>query len=195
MVTRRLVSEEDALNKIDSTAVQVFRTLDHYQNDQANQPDVHGSEFELLSGEQLERWLLKLVWGGAVGGALSASKLRTGVDQNMLADYLFRDQKLPEGWGLGVAFQPGQGRRASGQIEITTGVGDDGTLWSAAVSMRVVTFNFGLGNQTANRGWEFQHRPQGIVLKSLLDHAGKALALGWDQKKPGKPVVYTYQRP
>ena len=185
----------NALNKLDAAAIQVFRTLDHYQKDQANQPDPHGSEFELLSGERLERWLLKLVWGGAAAGAFSIGQLRAGVDQNILADYLFRDQSLPDRWGLGVAFQSGEGIRADGRVGVTTGRGEDGTLWSAAVSMGVVTFNFGLGRQEARHGWDFHHRPQGIVLKSRLDTAEKTLALGWDQKAPAKPIDYTYQGP
>jgi hypothetical protein len=183
----------NALNRLDATAVAVFRTLHHYQKDQASQPDPHGSEFDLFSGERLERWLLKLLWGGIAAGVFSASQLRSGVDQNMLADYLFRNQKLPDDWGLGIAFQSGVGIRADGPVAVATGVGPDGTIWKVAVSMGVVSFGFGLGQQKANQGFDFQLRPQAIILKSRQDTAEKALALGWDHKASGRPIDYTYQ--
>ena len=185
----------NALNKLDATAIEVFRTLDHYQKDQASQPDPHGSEFDLFSGERLERWMLKLLWGGIAAGAFSATEIRSGVDQNMLADYLFRNQKLPEGWGFGMTFHSGVGIgvRAEAPIGVTTGVGPDGTLWKIAVSMGAVSFGFGLGNQKAKHGFNFHLRPQAVILKSRLDTAEKTLALAWDHKKLGRPLDYNYQ--
>jgi hypothetical protein len=185
-----------ALNKLDATAIEVFRTLDHYQKDQANQPDPHGSEFDLFSGERLERWMLKLAWGGIAAGDFSATQLRAGIDQNMLADYLFRDQRLPDGWGFGITFHTGGGIgiRAAGPVAVTTGVGpDDGTLWKVAVSMGAVSFGFGLGHQKAKQGFDSHRRPQAIIFKSRLDTAEKTLALGWDHKAPAMPVYYIYQ--
>jgi hypothetical protein len=165
-----------ALNKLDATAIEVFRTLDHYQKDQANQPDPHGSEFDLFSGERLERWMLKLMWSGVAAGDFSATQIRAGVDQNMLADYLFCNQKLAGGWGFGMTFQSGAGIgvRAEAPIGVTTGVGpDDGTLWKIAVSMGAVSFGFGLGHQKAKHGFNFHLRPQAVILKSRLDRPSR----------------------
>jgi hypothetical protein len=182
----------NALNRVDATGIAVFKTLRHYQKDQRAQPDPHGSEFDLFSGERLGRWMLKLLWGGIAAGVFTPG-LYGAVDQNMLADYLFRNQKLPDGWGLGVVFQSGEGVRAEGEIAMRTGVAADGTLCKIAVSVGVVSFGFGLGHQEAKHGYDFHLRPQGIILKSRLDRAEKTLALGWDHKTLRGPIDYTYQ--
>jgi hypothetical protein len=100
------------------------------------------------------------MWSGVAAGDFSATQIRAGVDQNILADYLFRNQKLPDGWGFGMTFQSGAGIgvRAEAPIGVTTGVGpDDGTLWKIAVSMGAVSFGFGLGHQKAKHGFNFRY--------------------------------------
>jgi hypothetical protein len=59
-----------ALSRLDTTAVRVFRALRRYQRDLRTKPDPHGDEFFLASGEELERWLLKLFWGATEAGVL-----------------------------------------------------------------------------------------------------------------------------
>jgi hypothetical protein len=136
--------------------------------------------------------MLKLMWSGVAAGDFSATQIRAGVDQNILADYLFRNQKLPDGWGFGMTFQSGAGIgvRAEAPIGVTTGVGpDDGTLWKIAVSMGAVSFGFGLGHQKAKHGFNFHLRPQAVILKSRLDTAEKTLALAWDHKERRAPQL------
>ena len=136
--------------------------------------------------------MLKLMWSGVAAGDFSATQIRAGVDQNILADYLFRNQKLPDGWGFGMTFQSGAGIRvrAEAPIGVTTGVGpDDGTLWKIAVSMGAVSFGFGLGHQKAKHGFNFHLRPQAVIPKSRLDTAEKTLALAWDHKERQTPQL------
>jgi hypothetical protein len=109
----------------------VFKTLDHYQIDFRTQPDPHGSEFDLYSGEEIERWLLKLLWGGAAAGVLGrggqpVNDLRTTADRNMLAEYLFRDGSLPRGWGLYVSAQTDVDLRTEADVAVVTGSGPTG---------------------------------------------------------------------
>lgn len=181
----------NALSKLDATAVEVFKTLRHYQKDQQTQPDPHGSEFDLFSGECLERWMLKLLWGGVAAGVFTPG-LYTKADPKILADYLFRDRKLPADWGLGITFRSGETIRGEGEIALRTAVAPDGTVAKIVVSMGAVSFGFGLGRQIAKRTYTFSHRPQAVILKSQLDIAEKTLALGWDQRAPGRPLDYTY---
>ncbi|BFO23218.1 hypothetical protein SHKM778_96060 (plasmid) [Streptomyces sp. KM77-8] len=52
-----------ALSPLDVSASSAFRVLWHFQEDQRRVPDPHGAEFALVNGDELERWLLKLLWG------------------------------------------------------------------------------------------------------------------------------------
>jgi hypothetical protein len=114
----------DALSRLDAAAAAVFQTLDHYQTDLCTQPDRHGSEFDLFSGEVLERWLLKLLWGGVAANAFTRSgqpvgSLRASASQTMLAEYLFRTGQLPSGWGFNVvAHQVGVNATADADVEV-----------------------------------------------------------------------------
>jgi hypothetical protein len=186
-----------ALSRLDATAIAVFKTLDHYQIDFRTQPDPHGSEFDLYSGEELERWLLKLLWGGAAAGVLGrggqpVNDLRTTADRNMLAEYLFRDGSLPRGWGLYVSAQTDVDLRTEADVAVATGSGPDGAIWQGVVAMGVVAFTFALGNLRAHSGFKAFYRPRGVCLDSRLDPARKVLALGWNHNKStSQPVTYT----
>lgn len=191
----------NALSRLDATATAVFRTLDHYQTDQGSQPDPHGSEFDLYSGEAFERWLLKLLWGGTAAGVFTLSgqpiaALREPAKyRNKLADYLFRGGALPRGWGMYVvAHGPDVNIRADGPVAVQT-KSVNGELWEGAVAMRVVQFTFAFGTLRSTTGGKALHRPRAVELKSLLDPAHKVLALGWDHRNTtSEPVTYTYQR-
>jgi hypothetical protein len=189
----------NALWRLDATAISVFATLDHYQQDQRSQPDPHGNEFDLFSGEELERWLLKLLWGGTAARVFArraqpVDDLRTIADPNMLADYLFRGGSLPPGWGLYVEGRPGDLSADANVAVESTSV--DGELWSGAVAMGVVAFTFALGRvQAKTPGWKVWHRPRAVCLNSRQDSAQKVLVLGWDHgKATAKGVIFTYQR-
>jgi hypothetical protein len=75
-----------ALSRLDKTATRVQTTLERYQLSQLQQLDPHGNEFDLYSGEELERWLLKLIWGAtaaakSVPDNLQATRLRNQLAQ------------------------------------------------------------------------------------------------------------------
>jgi hypothetical protein len=189
----------NALWRLDETAISVFATLDHYQEDQRSQPDLHGNEFDLFSGEDLERWLLKLLWGGTAARVFARNAepvhdLRATANRNMLADYLFRGGSLPPGWGLYVEGRPGE-LSADANVAVAT-KSIDGALWSGSVAMGVVEFTFALGpTQAKTAGWKVWPRPRAVCLNSRLDSAQKVLALGWDHgKTTGKGVTFTYHR-
>jgi hypothetical protein len=190
----------NALSRLDATAIAVFRTLDHYQTDQNTQPDPHGSEFDLYSGEAFERWLLKLLWGGTAAGVFALSgqpitALREPTRyQDILADYLFRGGALPTGWGMYVlAHGPDVNVQAEGPAAIMTG-SISGELWQGSIAMRVVEFTFAFGTLRATTRGQAVHRPRAVELKSLLDPAHKVLSFGWDHRTTSEPVTYTYQR-
>jgi hypothetical protein len=192
----------NALSRLDATAIAVFRTLDRYQTDQNSQPDPHGSEFDLYSGEALERWLLKLLWGGTAAGVftLSGQPIRALREptkyQDMLAEYLFRGGALPPVWGMYVlAHGPDVNVRAEAPAAIITG-SHNGELVQGSIAMRVVEFTFAFGTLRSTTGGKAVLRPRAVELKSLLDPAHKVLALGWDHRNTtSEPVTYTYQRP
>jgi hypothetical protein len=193
----------NALSKLDATAVAVFEALDHFESDQGNQPDPHGSEFDLYSGEALERWLLKMLWGGTVSGAFTKSGIPTTAlrepakYQVKLADYLFRGGKLPRDWGMyAVASGPDK------LVSVATGISIvprslNGELSDGSIAMGAVmlTFAFGLLRHRIPGGKALL-RPRAIKFESQLDPAHKVLALGWDHNtQTSEPVKYTCERP
>jgi hypothetical protein len=73
-----------ALSRLDRTATIVQAALDRYQLDQLAKPDPHGSEFDLVSGEDFERWMLKMAWGAKAAPADIPDNLREVREQSML---------------------------------------------------------------------------------------------------------------
>jgi hypothetical protein len=53
----------NALTRLDSTATRLHSTVEHFYLAQLREHDSRTSEFDLISGEAIERWLLKLIWG------------------------------------------------------------------------------------------------------------------------------------
>ena len=100
------------LSPLDTLAGEIFRVVHHYQADLLAPVDPHGNEFAFYSGDYLERWMLKLYWGGVAAGTLGrpGARIRSlplTADLRRLADFLFRDAHLPDGWGLHLAARPG----------------------------------------------------------------------------------------
>ncbi|WP_415940085.1 YecA family protein [Streptomyces sp. 039-1] len=181
-----------ALSPLDVTASSAFRVLWHFQEDQRRSPDPHGAEFALLNGGDLERWLLKLLWGAVAARALSyegqpVQALRSSADADLL-DYLFRDGSLPEGWGLYMAGQPDRLFSGEGQIAIRP-LAHQGELWSAGVEAGAVGLRFAFGAPDGD-GPYVVRRPMQIELARADAPERKILALAW-KGRFGPPVTQT----
>lgn len=182
-----------ALSPLDSAASTAFRVLWHYQADQRTTPDEHGNEFTLISGEDLERWLLKLLWGAVAAGALGTSSapvraLRSTADRQMLLGYLFRGGSLPPGWGLYMAGHPARVFSGEGAIAIRPLV-NDGELWGAGVEVQAVGLRFALGIPDGGPP-DVVSRPLQVELARADAPELKILALAWDGPF-GPPVRQT----
>lgn len=186
-----------ALSRLDSSVGRVFQTLRHYQSDLARQPDPHGDEFALSSGEELERWMLKLLWGGYVAKAFSQggtpNRMRSNSYLSMLADYLFRDGSLAAGSGLHLEGQPGAEISAAAEIAIDTRVDEGGGPWDGSVEFGVVRISFTFGASAQHPDTQAVRHPQGVFLSDNLHTAQKTLALGWDGES-SNPVTLTLLR-
>lgn len=187
-----------ALSRLDGNAARIFRALRRYQKDLRTRPDPHGDEFFLASGEELERWLLKLFWGATAAGVLGPTgqpitELRRTADLKMLAEYLFRDGSLPNQWGFYVEGNPGGERSSDAEIAVETRTGRDGDLWRASASMGVVTLDFAFFVPDARLGVAKTYRPQGVFLSDEARTVQKVLALSWDGAS-GLPFTLTYLR-
>jgi hypothetical protein len=73
--------------------------VERYYLVQLREPDRHVSEFALVSGDDIERWLLKLVWGRLVAANDIPALLEGVRTRKTLLKYLFRDGRLPKGGG------------------------------------------------------------------------------------------------
>jgi len=81
----------------DTTAIRAHATLERYQMAQIVHPDPHGSEFDLISGEKFERWMLKMAWGFKAGAKNLPYSLWETRERNILLRHLFRDGLMPKG--------------------------------------------------------------------------------------------------
>jgi hypothetical protein len=183
----------NALSPLDVCASTVFRVLWHFQEDQQHSPDPHGAEFALASGEDLERWLLKLLWGAVAAGVLShggapVRALRGSANEEELLNYLFRDGALPQGWGLYMAGHPDRAFCGEGQVAIRPRV-HEGELWGAGVEAGAVGLRFSLGTPDGDPPYVVR-RPLQIELARTDAAERKVLALAW-KGTYGPPVTQT----
>jgi hypothetical protein len=169
----------NALSPLDGDAVRAFTTLDKFYLDQISHPDLQGNEFDLISGEQLERWLLKMLWGASAAFP-TTPQMRASVDREMLADYLFRDAELPADWGLYVKGLQG-GRRGDPDLSLTLALENiDGALSGGSMVVGGVEFYFSFSSLTGGGGAVALHRPSVIFLDRDGSSNCKVLALSWD---------------
>ncbi len=173
----------EALSDLDKTAIRAQSNLERYQMAQLVHPDPHGSEFDLISGEQFERWMLKMAWGFKAGAKDLPSSLRQVRERNLLLRYLFRDGLLPKGWGLYVrSLTKSYARKYDVAVETRVDVRDD-TFLCADITLGAVTFTFAAGKLEAMNGAYAIHRPAGVRLYSDFDQARKVLAFSWDHRQ------------
>lgn len=183
-----------ALSPLDQLAGHVFRVVHHYQADLRSRPDPHGHEFALFSGNQFERWMLKVLWGGVAAATLGPSihAVRTGIDLKALALFLFRGGSLPKRWGFYMAGRPGVEFSGEAAAALEPHTGPDGTLWEGSLEFGAVALRFGFGVPTGDQVGEVELRPhpEGIVIRSEGTDAQKVLAFGWEGETSG-PVFLT----
>ena len=171
----------NSLSPLDAHAAHAFRTMDAFYIDQITKDDIGGSQIDLVHGEHLERWLLKMMWG-ATAAFSTVPPIRSDIDQAMLAHYLFRDGLLPRDWGL---YTKGlqQGRKSNPdqiltvQLEII-----DGELWGGSVAVGGVELYFSFGKLTGHRGATVAYHPSALFLDRTDTANCKVVALSWDQE-------------
>jgi hypothetical protein len=158
--------------------------------------DPHGHEFALFSGDLLERWVIKLFWGGVAAGTLgrdgaSVRSLRSTIDLRWLADVLFRGESLPDGWGFYMAGRIGANFSGHAEVGIAPITGPDGDLWAGVVDFGAVSFRLYLGTPTTTDPEIVFHRhPQGVFISRPARDRQKVLALSWDDGG-SDPIILT----
>lgn len=173
----------EALSRLDRAAKQVQATLERYQMAQIRGHDPHGSEFDLVSGEEFERWMLKMIWGYKAAGKDIPDNFKAPRERDMLMRYLFRDGLMPEGWGLYVGARTKSFVREFAVAVETRAEVQDGTLLSTNVTLGAFTFTFAAGIMEAGNGARVWHRPSGVRMWSDFDFCRKVLAFGWDHAR------------
>ena len=172
-----------ALSKLDDTALEVYRTLERFQLAQLRHPDPHGNEFNLVSGERFERWILKVLWGMTAGAKTTPGSMKDQRERKVFMRYLFRDGLLPRGWGLHLCSLTGSfTRQYKTAMETKIDVRDD-TFLAGDVTLGAFTFTFTAGVVEAGNGAIAHHRPDGIRMFSEFDNTCKLLAFAWDHRR------------
>lgn len=183
----------NALWPLEADGAHTRTILDRFYLDQISHEDIGGNQFDLVSGEQLERWLLKTIWG-ATAASPTAPRIRAGVDRYMLADYLFRDGLLPQGWGL-YAKGLQSGGRSDPDVELAVSlVPIDGECYAGSIVVGGVELVFSFGTMEAGGGGTVVYRPSAIFLNRLGTDNCKVLALSWDHntESMAQAVQFTY---
>lgn len=130
-----------ALSPVDAHVAYVLKVMDNFYLDQISREDLGVSHIDLVVGDQLERWLLKMLWG-ATAAFPAVPKIRAVADRTMLADYLFRDGRLPANWGL---YTKGlqRGRLSAPDQALSVQLQEiEGELWGGSVVVGGVEFLF-----------------------------------------------------
>jgi hypothetical protein len=183
-----------ALSRLDATAGAAFAALRSYQRDLDAVTGPQGSEFLLVSGEELERWLLKLLWGVTtakmiVSQGQTVSRLRADIALNLFGDYLFRDGVLPEGWGFHAIGRPDTSVHAVAEIAVSLQTDHTGGLTLGTADMGTVSMGFSLGPLAAGSDGDVRPRTSALCLTDISGVVQKVLALGWD-RPPTSPSVW-----
>jgi hypothetical protein len=185
-----------ALSPLDTVAGEVFRALRRYQADLADVADAHGHEFAWFSGDLVERWIIKLFWGGVAAGTLGCAgspiaSLRSTIDLEWMANVLFRGEPLPDGWALHMAGRLGAAFSGQAEVAIEAHAGPDADLWGGVIEFGAVSFRLSMGTMaTTDADVVLHRRPQGIFMAGPDRSRQKVLALSWDDGG-SEPIVLT----
>ena len=174
----------NALTTLDSTATRLHSTVEHFYLAQLREHGSRTSEFDLISGEAIERWMLKLIWGQLAAANEIPGLLEDRGTRNTLLKYLFRDGRLPKGWGLYFKGIVAEGVRARSDVGFEARVDiRDGQLLTGEVTLAQLTLTFAFGRMEAGNGAFLRYRPSAIRLFSAFDQACNAIALSWDSRR------------
>lgn len=174
----------------------MFRILRDYQADLRATTDPHGNEFALFQGDLLERWMLKLFWGGVAAGTLGRSaspvrSLRSTVDLRWMAEVLFRGEPLPDGWGLYMGGRQNAPFSGEAEVAIEPLSDSNGDLVAGVIEFGAIAFRFFLGNPTSvDSDVQFHRHPQGVFVSTASIDRQKVLALSWNDGG-NAPVIFT----
>lgn len=171
----------------------MVRTLQAFYTDQAGSSGDYPNEFDLFSGDEIERWMLKMIWG-ASEAYQTTPKIRGDKRRHLLAEYLFRDGDLPIGWGLyGVGAR--KGGHADPDHAMTVKLeGPEGELRSGSLDVGGIRLTFAIGTRTSSAETEAIRRPSMIILDRVGTDRHKILAFSWDGTSgaKGKSLRVTY---
>jgi hypothetical protein len=172
----------NGLAPLDAVAGRAFDVLRRYQADQRTAPAPRGSQFALVSGEDLQRWLLKVLWGATAAGAFAddgkpVRALNTDNREQALVDYLFRGGRPLPCWDLHLSGRPEQPVAAEAEVGIYPQMAD-GQVQGITVSAGVIGLRLSLTTPEVTAPF-LVRRPRRIELASDHAPAVKALALAW----------------
>lgn len=172
------VDHNSSLSGLDKTAQSLVQTLQHFHAEQASSVGEYNNEFDLFNGDEIERWLLKMVWGASEAYP-TAPKIRGNIRRLQLADYLFRSGGLPVGWGL-YATGIRQGLRVSTEHAMTVRLEEsNGELRSGSLEVGGVRLTFAIGARRPTTETAAIYRPAAIFLDRVGTDRHKVAALSW----------------
>ena len=184
-----------ALSPLDRTAGNFFRVLREF--DRAAHSNGRGSLFALFDGHLLERWFLKLLWGGVESRNLERQEgepyldIRADADKAMLTDYLFRVGELPENWGMFSLGRRGAAKRidAALNIDVIAGAADH-TAWACEVTFGYIPLGFVLADAKPPSDADLVHRPHAVIVENSDHTRQMCAALSWGSSGPRQYACY-----
>lgn len=183
-----------SMSRLDALGERFFRYLrdDQIALASGEDTDVERDTFTLLSGPDLELWLLKIFWGGLAAKAWgqhghTINALKSELDPATLARILWRGAEWPSRWGLHSRYHPVDEQASPNSVAAVPWSDGVGSLWGGVIQFGAVHLSLALGEPDGAA----LVRPSHFALRRRGFRGEKVFALAWPEA--GHPSV-TYTR-
>ncbi|GAA2502824.1 hypothetical protein GCM10010198_67800 [Nocardia seriolae] len=173
---------------LDDVAGDFFRSIREIQTDlNTDRPKRDIDTFILVSGQVLQLWILKLLWGAVASQSVGVSgtplaSMRRDTDLRDLSEILWRGSRWPQRWGLYSRphdIDPSGTPDSVGILPLSF----DGELWGGTVQFGALELSLALGSPDPPA----VPQPGSFVFHRSGSPVEKVIAFAWPE--PGHPTV------
>lgn len=175
----------NSLSPLDSVGGSFFRAFHQIHNDFHSNPTPR--QYYLFNGHDVERWLLKTLFGVIASGSTNNVPRDTRPPKDYL-DCLFQGERLPSSWGLYLLTQAGK-REASGGVRFAT-ICDGRVVHGLLVDILAFRFVLAIHAIPEKAGLlvDSVNRPDCLHFRCGKSKKEAVILLGWDVQRDGGTV-------
>jgi hypothetical protein len=177
------------LGGLDQVAIRFARTILDARSDKYKDLSVAYTDSHMFNGDDLERWVLKVVCGLAASGNANIPSKSWKLPLSWLK-ILFEEQPFPPGHGLYHAAKAGMSYEIPSRIFVAVMYADD-EIKGAIIMIRGLRFIFMMTNPDSDRVRAYlEHHNYRMSLLSIVNGLTKhTLLVTWDQPGDGGEVT------